>query len=678
MGNLIEFRCGLIDFQVGRDHGKLEFNPAGYIKSCARSNMKRVMFTCKDAYGDAYYHSNLVKLNPMADSDYLKTALEEAKRNNIELFAYYNVLLDDIYATEHPEDRMVTKNNEKAISYEYYKALCPNSKYTDTLRHRLTELVFNYDIDGIFFDISYFGGGKCFCQSCKTKFFEMYGYELKNNVSPGTPEYADFNEFKRLSRSEFLTVITDTIREIKSIPVIWNGSGSFYLAEPEIDNYSDYLTTEFHAPDYLDGIVRAKWMQSRRKGFIMSTPCELGSWGDWTMVPHDTLKSVVCSIAGHGGGVFFNHTPYPSGEFATSYIKCVEDNIGESFRYIEKIEDKLRNTVSAADTAVLMSIKSKRFCENEFAGYSLMDFTSSIKGATKIMLESGVAFDVIDESSLSPLINQYKTIIIPLAPCLGNKVALMLIDYKNKGGTLVSCSDINVYDEFGEVNNNNPLPAELGYRYSSYSDISVEYITDLDLSIAENMPDMPILIKQAGKLQNVLATSDSNVLAIKTLPPFEATIEKHVYHQHAHPYKRTEYASILESSGSIYFSADIFKSFYKTASPWLKRIFKNVFKLMNPKPVIKIKAPSCVYPTLLNNKGKFLLQLININGAIPEATKSYSEDIQDIPEVYVETTLEALCMYDAFTGEEIKFADNGEFELKDIGIHTGVIIETGD
>ena len=678
MKNLIEYRCGLIDFQVGRDHGQLSFDPAEYIRSCSRSNMKRVMFTCKDAYGDAYYSSDLVKMNPMAGYDYLEIAINEAKNLNIELFAYYNVLLDDIYATTNPDDRMVTQYGEKAISYDYYKALCPNSPYTDILRQRLADLVFNYDIDGVFFDISYFGGEKCFCDNCKTKFFQLYGYDLKNDVSPGTSEYADFNEFKRLSRSEFLTAITDTIREIKSIPVIWNGSGSFYLAEPEVDDYSDFFTTEFHAPDYLDGIVRAKWMQSRGKGFIMSTPSELGSWGDWTMVPHATLKSVVCSIASHGGGVFFNHTPYPSGEFAMSHVKSIEDNIGESFRYLEKFEEQLRNTVSAADTAVLMSIQSKRFCENGFEGYSLSDFTSSLKGAVKMMLESGTAFDIIDESLLPSVMSQYQSIIVPFAPCLGNEAAFLLMDFTNSGGKLITCGDTNFYDEFGEINNSNPLPEALGYEYSGYSDISVEYITDLDSSISKNVPDLPILIKQAGKLLNVVATTCSSILATKTIPPFEATIEKHVYHQLAHPFKRTEYASIIKGHNSIYFSADIYRSFYKTASPWLKRIFNNTFSMINSDPVIKIKAPSCVYPTLLKKDGKYLLQLININGAIPEAAKTYTEEILDIPEVYIETKLDILCIYNAVNGEEIKFADNGEFALTDIGVHTAVVIEIGE
>lgn len=680
MGNKIEYRCGLIDFQVGRDHGHLDFSPAEYIKSCARSKMKRVMFTCKDAYGDAYYKSDLIELNPMAGSDYLKAAIDEARNQDIELYAYYNVLLDDIYADMFPEHRMVEQSGETGLSYDYYKALCPNSPYIDVLRERLCELVYNYDVDGIFFDISYFGSKNCFCSHCKSKFNEIFGYKLSNNLKPGTREFADFNEFKRISRSEFLISITDTVKEIKSIPVIWNGSGSFYLAEPKTDEYSEYFTTEFHAPDYLDGIIRAKWMQSRNRGFIMSTPSELGSWGDWTMVPAETFRSVVCNITAHGGGVFFNHTPYPSGDFAKSYIQCIEQNIGSSFAYISQYEERLREAKSCADAAILMSINSKRFCENGFAGYTAMDFVSSLKGVVKMMLESGAAFDVVDESSLLLNIQNYKTIIIPAAPNLGSETAEKLIEFAKSGGTLVTCSDINYYEEFGDINKLNPLNSFLGIEPEGYSEMSVEYLADIDCEVSKGLPDMPILIKNAGKLLNVKKTGGSAQLADKILPPFEATTKRHVYHQHAHPYERTEYSSIVKNKGTIYFSADIFRSFYNTASPWLKRIFLNILHTVNDNPILRINAPLGVYHTLLNCKGALLLQIISCNGSIWEAGKVFPEEFLPNPEIIIDTGLNVKKVYSALDESEIEFIKKGErFEitLRNTQVHTALIIETG-
>ena len=676
MGNLIEYRCGLIDFQVGRDHGELDFDPAVYIEQCAKSGMKRVMFTCKDAYGDAYYTSDLIELNPMAGKDYLAIALSRARELGLELYAYFNVFLDDIYADEHPEHRMIDKEGNPVISYEYYKSLCPNSPYADAVHERIAELLFNYEVDGLFLDITYFRGGTCFCEHCKREFHEMYGYGLKNDIVPGTLEYADFNEFKRVSRARILTDIIRTAREIKDIPVIWNGSGSIYLAEPETDGFSDYLTTEFHAPDYLDGITRAKWMQSRKQDFIMSTPSELGSWGDWTMVPEITLKSVVCSIAAHGGGVYYNHTPYPSGKFAQSHIPPLTENIGKAFGYLETFEEHLRHSISRADTALLFSIESKRFRENGY-GSSGFEYFKSFKGAVKMLLSSGVPFDIIDESGLSEK-QRYTTIILAGTPYLSPETLLLLDSFIAEGGNLLVVGETASYDEHGK--NRSTMPEFLGAEKIKDSEISVEYIAGIHDSIGKSVPQMPILIKESGLLSDIKTKGSAKVLAYKCVPPFEASLERHVYHQHAHPFAMTEYAEVIHNSyglgQSIFFTADIFRSYHETASPWLNLLFKNCLELINPEPVLRIEAPECVYPTVIENEKGYLIQLININGSIHEPMKVFPQTMLPVPEVKIITKL----AYNNATivsgdGQTKLLDEDNALNIKNAGVHTAVLLE---
>ncbi len=676
MGNLIEFRCGLIDFQVGRNHGKLNFDPAVYIEQCAKSGMKRVMFTCKDAYGDAYYTSDLVEQNPMAGMDYLAKAMEMAGEQGIELYAYYNVFLDDIYADAHPEHRMIDKEGNPVISYDYYKSLCPNSPYAGVVRERIADLIFNYDVDGLFLDITYFRSGTCFCKHCKREFKETYGYDLKNDISPGTPEYSDFNEFKRASRARILIDITETVKEIKSIPVIWNGSGSIYLAEPETDSFSDYLTTEFHAPDYLDGIIRAKWMQSRNMDFIMSTPSELGSWGDWTMVPEITLKSVVCSIAAHGGGVYYNHTPYPSGEYAQSHIPPLTDNIGNAFKYLETFEEQLRDSKSCADTAILYSIDAKRFWDNGY-GPTEFEYFKTLKGAVKMLLSSNNPFDIIDESKLIEDLN-YSTIIIPGTPYMDNETIDLLDTYICNGGTVLMAGEVAAYTEFGETIKT--IPKFIGAEYTRCSDMSVEYISEIHNSINKGIPGMPILIKKAGELRDIKATEGVKVLGYKCKPPFEATLDRHVYHQHAHPYDLTEYAEILlndyGTGKCLYFSADIFRSYYETASPWLGKIVHNCLELLNPEPLVMVEAPECVYATVIDNESGYLIQLININGPIYDPQKVFPESMLSVPEIVITTQLKftkpVLVACDKETS--IEFIGK-EINIKNAGVHTAVLLE---
>jgi len=675
MRNLIEYRCGLIDFQVGRDHGKLSFDSAAYISECAKSGMKRVMFTCKDAYGDAYYKSDLVEQNTMADDDYLGTALRTAHEKGMELYAYYNVFLDDAYAEAYPEHRMIDDRGKPVISYDYYKSLCPNSPYMDIVRERISDLVFNYEVDGLFLDITYFRNGTCFCGFCKEEFMESYGYELKKDFIKGTSQYADFNEFRRISRARILTNIAESVREIRTIPVIWNGSGSMYLAEPETDWFSDYYTTEFHAPDYLDGIIRAKWMQSREKDFIISTPSELGSWGDWTMIPEITLKSVLCSIAAHGGGVYINHTPYPSGTYAKSFIQPLVNNVESVFQYLNGFEDQLRGAKSCADIAVLFSIEAKRFWENGF-GPEGFEYFKSLKGAVRMLLSSGNPFDVIDEYDLIES-RGYKVLVIPGAMHLKEETVEFLSEFVHDGANLLIAGEFASFDESG---NPSKLPDFLGAINMGYSELSVEYFVDLDETISSGIPDMPILIKKAGRLSDTRASEEAGVLAYKCNPPFEAEIGRHVYHQHAHPFEKTEFAELIQNDYGkgkcMYFPSDIFKSYYETASPWLMKIVHNCVDVLNLNPCLRVEAPECVFTTLMENSIGYLLQIVNINGPIPEPSKVFPAAILTIPEIKIKTSLEFREASIVAADEETDLeTDNELLVIKNAGLHTAVILK---
>ena len=52
-------RCGLLDFQVGECHDSIPFDPAEYVKASAEAGIQTLIFIGKDAYGCAFYDSDL-------------------------------------------------------------------------------------------------------------------------------------------------------------------------------------------------------------------------------------------------------------------------------------------------------------------------------------------------------------------------------------------------------------------------------------------------------------------------------------------------------------------------------------------------------------------------------------------------------------------------------------------
>ncbi len=680
-----DLRFGLFDFQVGDCHDHIPFDPCEYIKSSADAGMQAMIFVCKDATGNAYYETELAKKNSSIKGDYLQQAIDAGKQYGVKIYAYLNVLLDDRTAMKYPQYRMVDSRGKKVIAYDYYKILCPNSPYYETVLNRHAEITEKYDIDGIFLDITYFQPDTCYCRYCMKKFQDEYGYPLKPDIELGTKQYRNFCKFKRNTRFNLIKGILDVIKGKKDIPVIWNGSGNFYLSEIEIDEYSPILTSEFHAPNYLDGIVRAKWMHSRNKSFTMTTPYELGSWGDWTVNPESTMKAVFSAIVSNGGGISANHVPYPSGEFASSINKTVLEYIKRNYRTIETMEPWLKDAQSVADIAIMHSVKTKRLLEWISSDMNLSHYYDSIHGAAKMLLEGSRHFDIIEEDTFVKRAKEYKVIILPNLLCMQDETYEKITEFVQNGGTVVATNMTSLYSEDGKKKENFTLSGLFGVDYEGTSDFSVDYMYDLHAGISSGMPDMPILVNKSGS-KAIKVLPKENVLNISTLvePLFESSLDRHVYHQHAHPARRSGHPSVtINENGKgkcVYIAPGIFSSYVKTGSPWLKKLFLNILDHVYNRSVIKTDAPSSVHISLMKQDGKYILHLVNVNDAKYDVTPSFMERMIPVHNIQVEFGMPVKKVYSVPDMEELDFVNNEygiQFIVPQVDIHRIVVLEVG-
>ncbi|HPF56774.1 MAG TPA: hypothetical protein PLV03_09555, partial [Clostridiales bacterium] len=122
-GKSANLRCGLLDFQVGECHDSIPFDPEEYVKASAEAGIQTLVFIGKDAYGCAFYDSDLVGRNASVKSDYLKQAIQAGKKYGVEIYTYFNVLLDDKLGEQFPQYRMINGSGEPVIAYDYYKIL---------------------------------------------------------------------------------------------------------------------------------------------------------------------------------------------------------------------------------------------------------------------------------------------------------------------------------------------------------------------------------------------------------------------------------------------------------------------------------------------------------------------------------------------------------------------------
>ena len=678
----INFRMGILDFQIGECHDAVTFEADKYIEASAGAHIQDMIFMSKDAYGNAYYNSSLVAKNRLIRSDYLQRAIETGKGCQVGIYAYYNVLLDDKIATRYPQYRMIDSEGNPVIAYDYYKILCPNSPYLTIVKDRIGDLVTHYDIKGLFLDITYFQQDTCFCTYCKDQFFNTYGYKLSDKLAAGTTAMRDWYAFRRQSRHHLISSILERIKSIKDIAVFWNGSGSYQLSEIEIDAHAHYLTTEFHSPNYLDGIIRAKWMRSRNKPFTMSTPYELRDWGDWTVNPETTMHAVMSTIISNGGGVSVNHVPYPSGEFAANLNPYVQNMIKKSYQAIEQLEPWLKHARSAANIAVIHSIDTKRLLEWSADISQLSSYYDCLAGITKILLTGNRTFDLIGEDSFQENQGSWQVVLLPDLACLQERTLAALRTFAKAGGTVIATHHTSLFDSEGIRQDNFQLADLFGVDYQGQSPYSVDYIYDLEPGISAGIPDVPILIKKPGaRTLQVKINGTAQSAASLVEPLFEATLQQHVYHQHAHPARRSGCPAIVINpyglGHSLYFATSIFTSYQRTGSPWLRKIVLNCLDKLFPHPAISVSAPTSVSVSLMRQDSCYILHLVNVNDEKYDVAPSFMEQMIPVQDIRVKTRLDEKSAFTVPDKQPLRLTrtEQGlEFAVPTLNIHQAIVL----
>lgn len=677
------FRRGILDFQVGECHDEIPFEPREYVRASAEAGVQELVFTCKDAYGDAWYDSPLIARNAVIDRDFLQEAVEAGQEFGVSIIAYFNVLLDDKVGVAFPEYRMVDRTGAPVIAYDYYRILCPNTPYYDLIRERVEDVVGRYAIQGVFMDITYFQPDTCFCEACRRKFRDTFGYALSSNPERGSSELRDWYALRRRSRFDLIDGLVRSVHRLKQVDVVWNGSGSYLLAENEIDDRSACLTSEFHAPDFLDGIIRAKWMHGRGKPLAMSSPYELGSWGDWTVNTEVTLQAIVSSVAGNGGGVYLNHVPYPSGEFAANINRSVLASIRNSFDRLRAIEPWLREARSVPDIAVVFSAQTLRFLEWHSDEQQHARYCDGLKGVAKMLIGSGRHFDILSEKTLRERILAYRVVILPDTQSLEPGTADRIRAFVQGGGTVIATGATSLIDVDGRPGDDFELADVFGASLQGASPFSVDYIHDLDGGLGDEIPDNPILVHQAGARSLLVGPRGSaETLASLVEPLFESTMDRHVYHQHAHPARRSGYPAIVRNrfgvGTSLYFASQIFASYRATGSPWLQLIVENALTTLGPEPLVQVDQAPSVHVSLMLQGHRHVLHLVNISGEKYDLAKSFMTRMIPVHEVKVSIRMQAGRVMLVPDREPLAFVptETGiEFVVPVVHVHQAVLIE---
>jgi hypothetical protein len=146
------------------------FDPSAFIGNIARAGFQSMVQYANSHVGLCLWNTNVGQRHAnMHGRDFFGEVVAECRRRNIHPLAYFSVIFDNWNYEHHPDWRILSAEGNNARVDSRYGVVCPNSPYRDYVVACTKEIVSNYDIDGMFFDMT-FWPEVCYCHYCTERF----------------------------------------------------------------------------------------------------------------------------------------------------------------------------------------------------------------------------------------------------------------------------------------------------------------------------------------------------------------------------------------------------------------------------------------------------------------------------------------------------------------------------
>ncbi len=328
-------------------------------------------------------------------------------------------------AAEKPEWLYVGENG-KNLEFNNTVAACINGGYYQEYAFKiLEEVIDNYDIDGIFFNMMGYTGstyagtnyGICQCESCKKRFRDSTGLKLPKGTDD--PAMAEYRRFQRETSNDLYTKVTSFIKEQDPDLIIYNYNdvGTNWIASESGASMRPGVDDIYHATTNVKptlGTYKDRTPLNLIMGFqaigyrnIMSSPDLLRNWWLEDMLHGAPIGFVVVGTMVH----------YEDRRFMPI--------VNELFSF-HKNHEKLFTNVQAVNSIALIQGRGPEY-----------------QGLIKLLSEEHVMYDIINPEFLGTdrtprKIEDYDLLILGDMSAMSDNMVTMLDNYVQNGGKLIA------------------------------------------------------------------------------------------------------------------------------------------------------------------------------------------------------------------------------------------------
>lgn len=484
-------------------------------------------------HGWCYYDTKVGKRHPHLDFDLLGEQIEASHEIGVLVPAYITVGWDELYAHSHQGELVIPPGKNFDVTVPGWKRLAFNTPYLDYVCALTEEVVANYDVDGVFFDIVGL-----------TDDVSLFTQEQMRAVGmdPLNPGHRD--QFARQVQEQYFQAANHAIHKIKPGLRVFHNAGHVPKGDRVFLKYASHLELESlptggwgydHFP------LSAKYAATiSGVEFLGMTGKFHTTWGEFGGFKHpNALRYECASMIAYGARCSVGDQLHPSGEMNMDTY----ERIGIAYSEVEQKEPWCKGATPVSEIAFL-SLETLPRRANEGEHFGGASFEADV-GAARVLLERQVMFDVLD---CDADFEKYRVLILPDEVRLEGDLLQKVRRFLKAGGKLLLTGDSGLASDSEEY----AIPG-IG-RLSTIPDFDMEYIQirpALKKLDSENrMVRSPFVLY--GGNRRVKPEKGAEILADLIEPYFKRSLEHFCSHQHAPDARKSGFpAAFVTPEGNI-------------------------------------------------------------------------------------------------------------------------------
>jgi hypothetical protein len=558
------------------------FDPVEWVDRLQAAHADSIVVFAKDMHGYFYFPSKRGPIHPGLERDLLGEQLEACHEAGIAVYAYYGVTWDNAMAEEHPEWLVFRRDRTTYLprfdETAGWTGLClSNPDYVEVMLADTREILSQYDLEGMWYDMPKPIDGECFCRNC-----------LREIRSAGKDPFdvPTQRDHKQELQIGFLRAAREVVDEVRpGCQVDQNNQTRLGLSEraPYVDNI-DVEAPPTYGWGYGYFPVDVRYARGFGRSVCGLTGRFHQSWADFGGLKHPRQLAVeIAGIVAQGAHCSVGDQPPPSARLD----KAVYEMIGEVYGEVERLQDLLDQAAPVVEAAIVVEgvpmLDPGAVEGNEMPQEGVGRIGAGAVGAAELLVDHRVQFDVVEAGAD---FDRYRLLVVPDGAEVGPELASRLRAFAEGGGAIIALGGAALVDGKDswlpglniEAKGRSPfVPAFL---------LPGEGLTDLLAPYEYALYD--------GTLEWSVEEGDGVEIWAKVGVPFFQRSPEHYTSHRQTPFSHvTEYAAVVRAGRVAATSFDLAASYNHTGYWPYREIFGAMLEAVLPERLVRSDSPRC-------------------------------------------------------------------------------------